>query len=168
MNPPTTQSAGKPHLHLSELLGALSHALDMVEGQPAGHCVRCCWIGVHIGQDDLPLVDVRRIAPALLVGVSTHNEAQLRAAIETKPDYLAFGPVFGTTSKDRPDPTVGLEGVRLAASIAGDLPIVFIGGITRVNVADVRAAGARWVAVISDLVTADMSELEARARAFAP
>src|SRR4051812_11871499 len=51
VNPPISQSAATAHLSLSELLGALSHALDMVEGQPAGHCVRCCWIGVHVGQE---------------------------------------------------------------------------------------------------------------------
>src|ERR1700712_2455835 len=53
--PPLTkhadQSLPTPELRLAELLGALSHALDMVEGQPAGHCVRCCWIGIHIGRE---------------------------------------------------------------------------------------------------------------------
>jgi HD-GYP domain-containing protein (c-di-GMP phosphodiesterase class II) len=51
MSVPPVQSVGKPQIRLSELLGALSHALDMVEGQPAGHCVRCCWIGIHIGRE---------------------------------------------------------------------------------------------------------------------
>jgi len=127
--------------------------------------------GVHVGQDDLPLGEVRRIAPALLVGVSTHNEEQLRAAVAARPDYVAFGPVFGTTSKERPDRTVGVDGVRLAASIVGELPLVVIGGITRDNHAEVVAAGGRWVAVISDLVAVrdgapDLDAIETRARAF--
>jgi hypothetical protein len=51
MPPPQNQSASRPELRLAELLSALSYALDMVEGQPAGHCVRCCWIGIHIGRE---------------------------------------------------------------------------------------------------------------------
>ena len=51
MTAPRIQNAQSPKIHLAELLGALSHALDMVEGQPAGHCVRCCWIGIHIGRE---------------------------------------------------------------------------------------------------------------------
>jgi hypothetical protein len=58
MTVPARQSVEKPQLRLAELLGALSSALDMVEGQPAGHCVRCCWIGMHIGQQ-IDLDDAR-------------------------------------------------------------------------------------------------------------
>ena len=51
MDASRAQSSGTQRLRLAELLGALSHALDMIEGQPAGHCVRCCWIGMHIGRE---------------------------------------------------------------------------------------------------------------------
>ena len=87
--------------------------------------------GVHVGQDDLPLSVVRLIAPGLLVGVSTHDLAQLDAALLEKPDYVAFGPVFTTVSKERADPSVGvvlLARAHAAARTAG-IPLVAIGGI---------------------------------------
>lgn len=151
---------------------AAQHDVPLFANDRADLALLASTTGVHVGQDDLPLAEVRRIAPALLVGVSTHNEAQLRDAIAARPDYVAFGPVFGTTSKERPDPTVGLEGVRLAASIAGELPLVVIGGITRGNHTEVVAAGGRWVAVISELVAVrdgapDLEQIESRARGFA-
>ena len=88
--------------------------------------------GVHIGQDDLPLPLVRLLAPGLLVGVSTHNLAQLSAALAEKPDYVAFGPVFGTASKERADPEVGLALLAQAhrAARSAGIPLVAIGGIT--------------------------------------
>ena len=65
--------------------------------------------GVHLGQDDLPPQDARRIlGPGRIIGFSTHNPEQLRAAAAEPADYLAIGPIFGTQSKQRPDPTVGL------------------------------------------------------------
>jgi thiamine-phosphate pyrophosphorylase len=87
--------------------------------------------GVHIGQEDLPLPLVRLLAPGLLVGVSTHTLEQLATALAEKPDYVAFGPVFGTASKERADPSVGLEllaEAHAAAERAG-VPLVAIGGI---------------------------------------
>jgi thiamine-phosphate pyrophosphorylase len=87
--------------------------------------------GVHVGQDDLPLPVVRQIAPRLLVGVSTHNLAQLLDALSEQPDYVAFGPVFGTASKEHPDPSVGvaLLADAYAATRAAGVPLVAIGGI---------------------------------------
>src|SRR5436305_570944 len=64
--------------------------------------------GVHLGQDDLPLADARRIAPSLIIGVSTHDEAQAIAAAEGGASYVAFGPIFATASKENPDPVVGI------------------------------------------------------------
>src|SRR5258708_4272400 len=66
--------------------------------------------GVHVGQDDLPVPLARRVAPGLRVGLSTHDAAQVEAALEEGPDYIAVGPIFPTTSKDRPSPVVGLAG----------------------------------------------------------
>ncbi|MCU0683553.1 MAG: thiamine phosphate synthase [Polyangiaceae bacterium] len=97
--------------------------------------------GVHVGQDDLPLAEVRRIAPGLLVGVSTHDEAQANAALSERPSYVAFGPVFATTSKERPDPVVGLE--RLGALVArAPCPIVAIGGIDGERAPAIAGVGA--------------------------
>jgi thiamine-phosphate pyrophosphorylase len=108
--------------------------------------------GVHVGQDDLAPEAVRKIiGPDRWLGVSTHNPEQLTEADRTSADYLAIGPVFSTSSKERPDPVVGLEGVRRARLLTRK-PLVAIGGITRENAASVIEAGADSVAVISDLL----------------
>jgi thiamine-phosphate pyrophosphorylase len=104
---------------------------------------------VHLGQDDLPLADARGIAAGrLLIGFSTHNPAQAAAAAAGGADYIGFGPIFDTRSKLRPDPTVGLEGLRAAAA-ASPIPVVAIGGITLDTVASVAATGAAAAAVIA-------------------
>ena len=87
----------------------------------------------------------------LLIGFSTHNLAQLREADTLPIDYIAIGPVFATGSKANPDPVIGLEGVRQARRVTKK-PLVAIGGITRQNCSQVKAAGADAVAVISDLL----------------
>ncbi len=110
---------------------------------------------VHVGQDDLSIADVRRAAPGLAVGVSTHDFAQLERALSSEPlpHYVAFGPVFDTRSKERPDPTVGLESLARAAALARarGVPLVAIGGITLDNARAVRDHGASAAAVISAL-----------------
>jgi len=87
--------------------------------------------GVHIGQQDLPLEAVRRIAPQLGVGISTHDLEQLEAALARQPDYVAFGPVFATTSKQAAEAVTGMEALRLASDRAREhcVPLVAIGGI---------------------------------------
>jgi thiamine-phosphate pyrophosphorylase len=108
--------------------------------------------GVHVGQEDLSPVQARRfLGSEIVVGVSTHGEAQLLDAAMSPVDYVAIGPVFTTSSKQVPDPVVGLEGVRAARAIT-DKPLVAIGGITRANCGAVIEAGADSVAVISDLI----------------
>ncbi len=100
--------------------------------------------GVHVGQDDLPLTEVRRLFPELRVGVSTHSLEQLEAALAERPDYVAFGPVFPTRSKAQLDPLVGLELLASAATLAtaAAVPLVAIGGIDSRNAHQVRATGA--------------------------
>jgi thiamine-phosphate pyrophosphorylase len=125
--------------------------------------------GVHVGQDDLPHEDVRRLVPReMMIGVSTHGTAQLATALAEKPSYVAFGPVFGTVSKANPDPTVGLEGLRASVEIAREAktPLVAIGGIDVGRAPEVLAAGARVGAAISDLVDHDPTEIARRARAL--
>ncbi len=120
--------------------------------------------GVHLGQDDLQPADARLVlTPESMVGWSTHNDAQVRDAASLPIDYLAIGPVFDTRSKLKPDPVVGLEGVRRAVALAGGRPVVAIGGITIENAADVLAAGAASVAVIGDVLHEDAG---GRARGF--
>jgi len=109
--------------------------------------------GVHVGQDDIPPEAARRIVgPDRLLGVSTHNLAQLKAAHETSANYLAIGPVFTTTSKENPDPVIGLEGIQ-QARVLSRKPLVAIGGISLQNCQSVIEAGADSVAVISELLT---------------
>ncbi len=110
---------------------------------------------LHLGQDDLPPTEARRITGAeTIIGFSTHNETQLRAAATEPASYLALGPIFGTSSKQNPDPMVGLDELRRLRSLT-DRPLVAIGGITRESALDVLAAGADSVAVIGDLYSAD-------------
>ncbi len=105
--------------------------------------------GVHLGQGDLPLEEARRISADLWIGVSTHDLAQVRAACQGGADYLGFGPVFATTTKQRPDPVQGIAGLRAAVAEAQGRPVVAIGGITAANVPDIYTAGAQAICAIS-------------------
>jgi thiamine-phosphate pyrophosphorylase len=124
----------------------------LIMNDRADLCLAAEFDGVHVGQEDLSPEAVRGIiGPGRWLGVSTHNPEQLREADLTSADYLAIGPVFATSSKENPDPVVGLEGVRRARALTRK-PLVAIGGITRANAASVIEAGADSVAVISDLL----------------
>lgn len=108
--------------------------------------------GLHIGQEDLAPRDARKlIGPDALLGFSSHNLEQLSAAGGEPVDYVALGPVYPTSSKQNPDPVVGVDEVRRLRPLI-EKPLVAIGGITRANAAGVLNAGADSVAVISDLV----------------
>ncbi len=108
--------------------------------------------GVHIGQEDLPLSVVRAIAPGLLIGVSTHDLGQLAQALAGNPDYVAFGPVFGTVSKERASPLVGVArlGEAYQATRAAGIPLVAIGGIQLERAREI-AAHCDMAAVIAAL-----------------
>ncbi|HXX45258.1 MAG TPA: thiamine phosphate synthase [Candidatus Acidoferrales bacterium] len=118
--------------------------------------------GSHVGQDDLPVEEARKLCPApMWVGVSTHNLEQLRAADLTSADYIAVGPIFPTGTKENPDPVIGVEFVRRARQLTRK-PLVAIGGITVERAAEVYRAGADSLAVISDLLAAPDSASRAR------
>jgi thiamine-phosphate pyrophosphorylase len=135
-----------------ELKQHLGDSIPLIMNDRADLCLVAEFNGVHVGQDDLSPESVRKIiGPERWLGVSTHNPEQLREADLTSADYLAIGPVFPTSSKDKPDPVVGLDGVRRARQLTRK-PLVAIGGITRANAASVIEAGADSVAVISDLL----------------
>ncbi|MDQ1694512.1 MAG: thiamine-phosphate pyrophosphorylase [Acidobacteriaceae bacterium] len=123
--------------------------------------------GLHIGQEDMPPGEARRmLGEDRLLGVSTHNAEQLTAALATgAADYVAIGPVFGTQSKRNPDPVVGLNGLANARALT-DLPLVAIGGITEENAPAVIEAGADAVAVISALLPEGGLGIEQRVRDF--
>lgn len=112
--------------------------------------------GIHLGRDDLSPFEAREmLGPDRLIGFSTHSEGQVEAALSMPVDYLAIGPVFATVSKARPDPVVGLEGVRAAVERAGAIPVVAIGGITLARAPEVLGSGAASIAVIADLLVGD-------------
>lgn len=109
--------------------------------------------GVHVGQADMPADVVRRLMPGALIGLSIESLEQLRAA-ETEPvDYFGVSPVFATATKHDAAPALGLEGLRAMRALTRR-PLVGIGGIDVANVADVMAAGADGVAVVSALCAA--------------
>jgi thiamine-phosphate pyrophosphorylase len=119
--------------------------------------------GCHVGQDDLAPPDARAVLGPRLLGLSTHNEPQLRAASSAPVDYLALGPVFVTASKEHADPALGVdEWARLRP--LSPKPLVAIGGITRANAAAVWRAGADSIAVISDLYPEDLTLRAVRER----
>ncbi len=135
-----------------ELKNRFGTSVRLIMNDRADLALMADFDGVHVGQDDLSPESVRRIiGPDRWLGVSTHNAEQIADADQTSADYLAIGPVFSTTSKENPDPVVGLEGVRRARQLTRK-PLVAIGGITRANAKSVVEAGADSVAVISDLL----------------
>jgi len=120
--------------------------------------------GLHVGQDDLPPRDARRLLGSdAVIGFSSHNAPQVCAAGGEPVDYLAFGPVFPTASKRNPDPVTGIEALKECRALV-EKPLVAIGGITRETAAGVWAAGADSVAVIGDLLPAELTSVTLRQR----
>jgi thiamine-phosphate pyrophosphorylase len=120
--------------------------------------------GVHVGQEDLPVNDARAICSEAIsrhaatsdkfwVGVSTHTLQQVSEANATSADYIAVGPIFATTTKERPDEIVGTDFIRQARKLTAK-PLVAIGGITIASAEEVFRAGADCIAVARDLVCA--------------
>ena len=124
------------------------------------------WSGVHVGHLDLPPEAVKRVlGEGRIVGVSTHNDAQVREAEASCADYVAVGPVFATASKSDTEPVIGLEGLRRMRSLTTK-PLVAIGGITHQNAASVMEAGADAVAVIGALLPGDGMTAREKAETF--
>jgi thiamine-phosphate pyrophosphorylase len=125
--------------------------------------------GVHVGQDDMPIATIRRLAPTLRVGVSTHTIEQARRALADRPDYIAFGPIFETHSKSRPDAVVGLETLRAVAAGCA-VPVVAIGGIDLGRAHAIASAthlGAVIAALLPDVpYRGDLAAITERARAL--
>jgi len=110
--------------------------------------------GIHVGQDDLPVPDVRRlVGPDMVIGLSTHAPDQMRAAASLGADYIGVGPIFSTQTKEDVVDPVGFDYLEQAVKEAG-LPIVAIGGIKKHNIAEVAAHGARSFALVTEIVGA--------------
>lgn len=122
--------------------------------------------GVHLGQHDLPVEAARDLlGQEAIIGISTHSIQQFVEALTRPVSYIALGPIFSTTSKDKPDPVVGLSALQEARKFVNALPLVAIGGITQENAPGVLAAGADAVAVVGGLA-GDVATMESRTRAF--
>lgn len=111
--------------------------------------------GVHLGQDDLPLKEARTIMGSRIVGISTHSLEQAKEAAAAGADYIGFGPIFQTTTKDAGAP----KGIDILKTIKQNvsIPVVAIGGIGIETVSDVIAAGADCVAVATAICRGDIT-----------
>jgi thiamine-phosphate pyrophosphorylase len=156
-------SAAEILAHARALTAALSSTeARLIVNDRADIAAMCDSGGVHVGQEDLPVEHARRICgPPRRVGVSTHNLQQLREADRTSADYIAIGPIFSTSTKENPDPVVGLDFIRAAREITRK-PLVAIGGITLKTAGEVFRAGADSVAIIKDLLLANNPAERAR------
>lgn len=120
--------------------------------------------GVHLGQDDLPCAAARRIlGEEYLIGVSAHNPAEAKAALQSGADYLGCGAVFGTATKADVK-KLGTDGLAAICKAKG-LPVVGIGGVTADNYREVRAAGADGAAIVSGILA--QPDIRATVRAIA-
>jgi thiamine-phosphate pyrophosphorylase len=152
-------------LELADSLVSLARAVDaLVVINDRADIARLSGAGgVHVGQDDLSPRDVRKVVGAeAVVGLSTHDERQIDAALAGEATYIAVGPIFGTATKETGYSARGVE--LLGRAVGRGKPVVAIGGITLDRVPDLVAAGAAGIAVISDLLTG--TSPEARTREF--
>jgi thiamine-phosphate pyrophosphorylase len=118
---------------------------------------------IHLGQDDIRNADLEAIKLAgIKLGISTHDEAELRSALEAEPDYVALGPIYETKLKAMPWAPQGLERIKEWRKKIGALPLVAIGGLTPERAPSVIEAGADSLAVITDFLTAPDPESRIR------
>ncbi len=144
------------------------HGAALVINDRLDLALACNADAVHLGQTDLPLADARAALTAagrrLAIGISTHTLDQVAAAVAGGADYLGFGPVFATRTKENPDPVVGVAGLAAAVRAAGAVPIVAIGGMTAAAAGEIYAAGAAAICAIS--AVNDSADIGAAGRAF--
>jgi thiamine-phosphate pyrophosphorylase len=131
-----------------------AHSCKLIINDRVDIGLACDADGVHLGQDDLPLAAGRKLMGNKIVGISTHDIEQAREAERNGADYIGFGPMFGTSTKNTGFAPRGIEMLR-QIRIAVKLPIVAIGGINEQNVQQVWQAGADSAAIISDILGAE-------------
>jgi thiamine-phosphate pyrophosphorylase len=160
-------AAGEFYAHAMEAIAyARARDVKIIVNDRVDIALATCADGVHLGQDDLPPSEARKLlGPDAIIGFSTHTVEHAKAALDLPVDYVAIGPVFSTSTKDDPDPVVGLEGLRAVRSELDSFPLVAIGGIDRSNAGSVLDAGAQSLAIISALIT-EPGEITARMRSF--
>jgi len=160
-------------LNDSEALQLVSDALEITRNTPTKLVVNDYWRAailagaqyLHLGQEDLAEADLDEIRKAgLSLGLSTHDDAELETALRAKPDYVALGPIFFTTLKAMRFAPQGIAKITEWKQRIGDIPLVAIGGIKLEHAADVFAAGADSIAVVSDVT--QNPDPDARVRAW--
>jgi thiamine-phosphate pyrophosphorylase len=160
-------------LNDSEALQTVSDALEVIKGTAAKLVVNDYWRAaivagakhLHLGQEDLADADLKAIRDAgLTLGLSTHDDAELETALRAKPDYIALGPIFPTTLKSMRFAPQGIPKITEWKKRIGSLPLVAIGGIKLEQAAEIFAAGADSIAVVSDVT--QNPEPDARVRAW--
>ena len=158
-------------LNDSEALQTVSDALDVIKGTAAKLVVNDYWRAaivagakhLHLGQEDLADADLKAIRDAgLTLGLSTHDDAELETALRAQPDYIALGPIFPTTLKSMRFAPQGIAKIAEWKRRIGNIPLVAIGGIKFEQSAEIFAAGADSIAVVSDVT--QHADPDARAR----
>ena len=160
-------------LNDSEALQLISDALEIIKGTPAKLVVNDYWRAaivagakhLHLGQEDLAEADLKAIrAAGLTLGLSTHDDEELETALRAKPDYIALGPIFPTTLKSMRFAPQGIPKITEWKKRIGNIPLVAIGGIKLEQAAEIFAAGADSIAVVSDVT--QNADPDARVRAW--
>jgi thiamine-phosphate pyrophosphorylase len=148
------------NLNDADALKIVSEALAVTRGTPTKLVVNDYWRAaiearaqhLHLGQEDLVDADLGAIRKAgLTLGVSTHDDEELAAALKAKPDYVALGPIFFTTLKSMRFAPQGIPKITEWKKRVGTIPLVAIGGIKFEHAAEIFAAGADSIAVVSDV-----------------
>ncbi len=114
---------------------------------------------LHLGQDDIPIEEARKIVGNMKIGLSTHSIKQAKDALSKKPDYIGFGPIYPTNTKAIPDKPVGVDQLKEVLQFS-DVPVVAIGGIDNSNIINVINTGAQNVALVKYLM--QTNDLEKR------
>ncbi len=112
---------------------------------------------LHLGQDDMPVEEARKIVGNMKIGLSTHSLDQARDALAKNPDYIGFGPIYPTPTKEKPDPVVGTGNLKKVLEFA-NVPVVAIGGLFPENLPQVLSAGARNIAMVRYFMQAPTAE----------
>jgi thiamine-phosphate pyrophosphorylase len=148
---------------LKKLLATIPRQIPLIINDRFDVALACGADGVHVGQEDIPVEIIRRWLPGAIVGLSVSSVADIKSveANQLDIDYLGVGPVFSTPTKLDAAHPIGLDGLALIRSITR-LPLVAIGGINSQNAAEVLAAGANGLAVVSAICAARDPEESAR------
>jgi len=161
------------NLNDGEALQIVTDALAITKGTATKLIVNDYWRAavvagaehLHLGQEDLVEADLAAIREAkLTLGISTHDDAELEAALAAKPDYVALGPIFPTTLKSMRFAPQGIPKITEWKQRIGNIPLVAIGGIKLEQAAEIFAAGADSIAVVSDVT--QNPDPDARVRAW--